>query len=402
VPRLASLVRRGAPLLAAGAIGAGIAVGIGAGVGFGGDTTTIVQQAAPAASGGRNEQAALVTPAGELTTQEIYRRAAPGVVRITSISTANGVNPLDPFAPFGPQPQQALGSGFVIDKSGHIVTNYHVVQGAQQVYVQFSNQRSVKARVVGSDPSTDIAVLQVDVPAEALTPLPLGNSDQVQVGDRVIAIGNPFGLDRTATEGIVSALQRDIQAPNGFSIDHVIQTDAAINHGNSGGPLLDGHGRVIGVNSQIQSGGVDGNVGIGFAVPINTVKSVVSQLIDTGKVEHAYLGITMDTITPDLAQNFRLPVDHGVIVASVQPGSPAAEAGLRGGDTQVTVNGTDYVLGGDIITAVDGKRITSLDQLRDIVVGKRPGDTITLEINRDGATQTISVKLGLRPANATG
>ncbi len=250
--------------------------------------------------------------------------------------------------------QQALGSGFVIDKAGHIVTNYHVVEGADELNVSFSGEEPVPATLVGSDPSTDLAVIKVDIPASGLTPLVLGDSDAVTVGDAVVAIGNPFGLDRTITAGIVSALQRNITAPNNFQIDHVIQTDAAINHGNSGGPLLDSRGEVIGVNAQIQGGSVDGNVGIGFAIPVNTVKAVASQLIESGKVEHPYMGVTLQEISEDLARNFRLPVDHGVLIGSVTEGTPAAAAGLEGGDTQVTLNGENYTLGGDII--VEGRR----------------------------------------------
>ncbi|MFN8185552.1 MAG: trypsin-like peptidase domain-containing protein [Gaiellales bacterium] len=387
------LVRRGLPLVVAGGIGAGIVLGVGAVTGFGGEQSTIIRQVTVEAEAAQNAVLA-DTANGELSTQEIYRRAAPGVVRITSIADGQA------SAPDGSN--SALGSGFVIDKAGHIVTNYHVVADAQEVFVQFSSEESVKAQIVGSDPSTDIAVLRVDEHSMALTPLTLGESERVQVGDRAIAIGNPFGLDRTVTEGIVSALQRDITAPDGFTIDHVIQTDAAINHGNSGGPLLDAQGRVIGVNAQIQSGGVDGNVGVGFAIPIDTVKGVVAELIASGKVEHAYLGVSMNTITPDLIENVTLPVDAGVLVAEVQPGSPAARAGLRGGDNPVTVNGVDYVLGGDVITAADGAPVTSLEQLRDIVLGKKPGDTLDLEVIRDGQDLTISVELGTRPSTATG
>jgi S1-C subfamily serine protease len=385
----------------AGAIGAGLAVGIGAAAGLGG-TTTVVEQVQPAAgSTGQSRPTSFMPNGKQLTTQAIYRNAAPGVVEIRSSSTVTAVDPLNPFSP-GQQQQQALGSGFVIDKEGHIITNYHVVQGAQRVRVIFSNNRPVDARIVGVDPSTDIAVLQVSVPSRALTPLPLGDSDNVQVGDRVVAIGNPFGLDRTATEGIVSAVQRDITAPNGFQIDHVIQTDAAINHGNSGGPLLNGQGEVIGVNSQIQAGTVDGNVGIGFAVPINTVKNVASQLINSGKVEHAFLGVGLEDITSDLTQNFRLPVDHGVMITRVDANSPAGKAGLRGGNNTATISGVDYVLGGDIITKVSGREIQSVNQLRDIIQAKKPGDHITLEVNRDGKNLTFDIELGRQPTSPTG
>jgi S1-C subfamily serine protease len=390
-----SLLRRGAPLLVAGVLGAGVAVGIGAAVADDGGTTTVVREVTPASA---SAPAAFIEGSA-LSVQEIYRRSAPGVVQITATS---GTENTDPFG-FGGQ-QQALGSGFVIDKAGHIITNYHVVADAQEVSVNFSSGRDrVPAKIVGSDPSTDIAVLKVDMAADALTPIPLGDSDEVEVGDPVVAIGNPFGLDRTVTAGIVSAVQREITAPNGFPIEHVIQTDAAINHGNSGGPLIDAGGQVIGVNAQITSGGlVDGNVGIGFAVPINTAREVAAQLIESGKVEHAYLGIEMETITPELADSVRVPVDEGVLIAAVRPGSPAEKAGLRGGDEQVVVNGQTFVLGGDVITKADGRTITDADELRDVVLSKQPGDAIELEINRDGEVLTVTAELGSQPATPAG
>ena len=244
-------------------------------------------------------------------------RAAPGVVQVTATSkvTTQPDPFLDPFGVPQTQTQQALGSGFVIDKAGHIVTNYHVVQGASRVEVSFSNNERLPATIVGRDPSTDIAVLDVKAHSRAFTPLALGNSDLVEVGDAVVAIGNPLGEDRSITSGIVSALQRSIVAPNGAPIDHVIQTDAALNHGNSGGPLLDSRGQVIGVNSQIQTAtGSDGNIGIGFAIPINTVKNVTAQLISKGVVEHPFLGVDARGITADVARLFRLPVKRGLLV----------------------------------------------------------------------------------------
>jgi S1-C subfamily serine protease len=399
---LGTAIRRGAALVVAGALGAGIAVGIAAIADddAGGGTTTIVQQVASPAGDTSSIQVAAETGAATgtdaatengLSVQEIYRRAGPGVVQISALNDAAGE-------------QQALGSGFVIDKAGHIVTNFHVVQGAGEIRVSFSGRDdSVAATLVGSDPSSDIAVLAVDLPATALTPLPLGDSDGVDVGDAVVAIGNPFGLDRTVTSGIVSAIQREITAPNGFPIDHVIQTDAAINHGNSGGPLLDGNGQVIGVNSQIETGGyAEGNVGVGFAVPINTVKEVASQLIETGKVERAFLGVEMQTISEDAASDLGLAVDEGVLVATVRPGSPAAEAGLRGGDETAVVSGETWVLGGDVIVEADGTAVANADQLREIVLAKQPGDSLSLRINRDGKVLTLNVKLGRQPTTPTG
>jgi S1-C subfamily serine protease len=324
---------------------------------------------------------------------EIYLRAASGVVQITSTSGNIG----------GAAQQQALGSGFVIDKAGHIVTNYHVIQGADEIRVSFSNRDTVEAQLVGTDPSTDLAVLQVDTSANALTPLPLGDSDKVEVGDPVVAIGNPFGLDRTVTSGIVSALQRLITAPNRFTIDHVIQTDASINHGNSGGPLLDSRGRVIGVNTQIETGGAgSGNVGIGFSVPSNTVKDVVAQIMRTGRVDHAYLGISGQAVSSDVAETYNLSAKKGVLVESVRSGSGADDAGLKGGETQVVVAGETYVLGGDIIVAFGGKQISSIEQLRDAIAGHKPGDKVSLVIYRGAKKTSVTVTLGRQPASPQG
>src|SRR5262245_31755528 len=265
-----------AALVVSAILGGAVAVGGVALLGGLDGGTTVVTETEPAESPG-------LAPAGKgMSINEIYRRAAPGVVRVSA--TTNSTSTIPRIVPGGEVPSipqgSALGSGFVIDQTGHIVTNYHVVEGATDVRVSFSNRDSVKAEVVGTDPSTDLAVLRVNTSSNALTPLPLGNSDALRVGDPVVAIGNPFGLDRTATAGIVSALQRLITAPNRFTIDHVIQTDAPINPGNSGGPLLNDRGQVIGVNTQIETGtgtSSTGNVGIGFAVPANTVKDVVAQ-----------------------------------------------------------------------------------------------------------------------------
>ena len=341
-----------------------------------------------------------------LTVNQIFRRAAPGVVQVTATQVVTAPS-VDPFfgLPFPSRQQaQALGSGFVIDKAGHIVTNYHVVEGAKSVDVSFSNNESRTAKIVGVDPSTDIAVLQVDAHARALTPLPLGNSDAVHVGDSVVAIGNPFGYDRTVTAGIVSALQRVIQAPNSYSIDHVIQTDAALNKGNSGGPLLDAAGEVIGVNSQISTGdsGSGGNVGIGFAVPINTVKTVAAQLISSGHVDHAYLGITAQPVTATAAKLFHLPVAHGLLVASVQPGSGAAKAGLHAAKQSATLAGETYPLGGDLIASMDGAPLYTIDQLRDAIGNKQPGDAVKLGVYRGSDQRTVTVKLGRQPISPQG
>ena len=392
-----------AGLVAAAVIGGAVALG-GAALfgGVGAGSTTIREIAAPT---GATEPASFAT-GKRLTIAQVYQRSAPGVVQVTSTSVTNvPANPFfgNPFSQPQTQTQQALGSGFVIDKAGHIVTNYHVIQGAKSVQVSFSDNESLKAQIVGVDPSTDIAVLQVDAHSRAFTPLPLGNSDQIQVGDEVVAIGNPFGLDRSITAGIVSALQRGITAPNNFEIDHVIQTDAALNHGNSGGPLLNAQGQVIGVNAQIQTGGSsDGNVGVGFAIPINTVKTVVAEIERTGRAQHAYIGISAKPIELGVVRQFHLPTSQGLLVQGVQAGTGAAKAGLRGSTSQVTVQGDTWPLGGDIIVAADGAPVSSIAALRDAVAAKKPGDTMKLKIIRGTKKMTIVIKLGRQPASLQG
>ena len=393
-------VARTAALAAASLLGGLVALGGVALTGdLGGGTTTVVRTSpAPTA-------AVQVAAREALSVGEIYSRAAPGVVQITSTSnTVQDTPSLSPsILPQAPS-QQALGSGFVIDKAGHIVTNYHVIEGADQIEVSFSTQDTLRATLVGSDPSTDIAVLRVDASSRSLTPLGFGNSGGVRVGDPVVAIGNPFGLARTATAGIVSAVQeRTIAAPNGYPIDHVIQTDAPINSGNSGGPLLNDRAEVIGVNSQIAPAqGSSGNVGIGFAVPSNTVKEVVAQLVATGRVDRAYLGIGGATVNAELARVFRLPVDAGVLVEEVGDGTAAARAGLKAGTTSSVVAGESYTLGGDLIVAIGGKRVTSLEELRDVLADHKPGETVKLQIYRGNRQQTLDVTLGRQPSSPQG
>ena len=364
-----------------------------------GSKTTTVRQIQPAL-GGNSPTSFETRPGKALTINDIFRHDAPGVVQVTSTQI---VRTSDPFN-FGlPQTeeQKALGSGFVMDKAGDIVTNYHVVAGARSVEVSFSNSDNMKAKIVGSDPSTDLAVLQIDARSRALTPLAFGDSDLVRVGDSVVAIGNPLGYDRSVTAGIVSAVQRAISAPNQYPIDHVIQTDAPINHGNSGGPLINSRGQVIGVNAQIATGnsGSDGNIGIGFAIPINTVRAVVAQLIKTGKVDHAFIGITAKPVSAEIARLFRLPSSHGLLVASVQPGSGAAAAGLRAGSDTAVISGESWPVGGDLIVSADGVPLSSVDQLRDLIAAKRPGQSISLEVYRDTNKITIDVKLGRQPSS---
>jgi S1-C subfamily serine protease len=377
------------------ALGCAAAVGIVAALHLGGaDTTTVVQQAplrGQDTSGDSN---------GGLTPRDIYKRAAPGVVFIRAQVVEQTQSPFD----FGfPQQQrgEATGSGFVIDRSGTILTNAHVVAGATKVTVQFADKHVVDARILGRDESTDLAVLKVSAKPSELQPLQLGTSSSVQVGDPTIAIGNPFGLERTLTTGVVSATKRTIQAPNGFEIDGVIQTDAAINPGNSGGPLLDAAGRVIGINSQIETGGSgNGNVGIGFAIPIDTAKRLLPELEKNGRIDRGFLGV--DSLTIDKSLNdLNLPVDHGALVQTVTPGSPAAQAGIKGGDIVAQLDGNEIRLGGDIITAVDGTKIRSSDDLANAITGKKKGDKVTIDLVRDGRKQTVEVTLAARPATQT-
>jgi S1-C subfamily serine protease len=387
-----------APLLIAAVVGGGATLAGAELLGLFDDSTTVVNTvAAPTSSGPVS-----FAETKRLSINDIYRRSAPGVVQITTTSVRT-VDP-DPFlSPFGfpeQQQQQALGSGFVIDKSGHIVTNFHVVQGAQRIEVSFTNRDSMRARVVGSDPSTDLAVLKVNVDARALTPLGLGNSDRVKVGDSVVAIGNPLGLERSVTAGIVSALHRPLTAPNSFTIDDVIQTDASINSGNSGGPLIAATGQVIGVNTAIATGGTAarGNIGIGFAVPINTVRDVASQLIERGRVEHAFLGVGAQPIDANIARLFNLPADRGLLVVRVYEGSGGDEAGLRAGTDEVVVAGESYRLGGDLIVEVDGRAVATPEDLREAVSAKEPGDKVAIEAYRGDEKQSFEVELGRQPA----
>ena len=388
-----------AALAAAGVVGGAISLAGASALGVGGRTTT-VRQVEPALGGSSPTSFDTVKPGKALTINEIFRRDAPGVLQVTSTQVVTTNDPFN-FGVPQTQTQKALGSGFVMDKAGHIVTNYHVVAGAESVEVSFSNSDNMKAKVVGSDPSTDLAVLQIDARSRALTPLAFGNSDRVRVGDSVVAIGNPFGYDRSVTAGIVSAVQRAISAPNQFPIDHVIQTDAPINHGNSGGPLIDSRGAVIGVNAQIATGdsGSDGNIGIGFAIPINTVRTVVAQLIKKGKVEHAFIGITAKPVTAEIARLFRLPAKSGLLVATVQPASGAAAAGLRAGTDTKVVSGESWPIGGDLIVSADGAPLSTVDQLRDLIAAKRPGQSISLDVYRGTDKVTIPVKLGRQPSS---
>jgi putative serine protease PepD len=375
-------------IVLAAAVAGGI-VGAAVGLAIDGDsaasTATTVETASP-----------ITTSRTGLTPEQIYRRDAPGVVVITDTQTEQV--PATAFSPSRAQQVEALGSGFVIDKKGDLVTNDHVVLGSDGIRVGFSSGASYPATIVGADPSTDVAVVRVKAPASALHPLRFENSSTTEVGDPVYAIGNPFGLDRTMTAGIVSATDRDIQAPNGLTIPNAIQTDAAINHGNSGGPLLDRFGRVVGINSQIQGGTVDANVGVGFAISSNAARAIADELIATGRAVHAWLGVQVETIDPGVAKLVGGLPSQGVIVARVVKGSPAAKAGLTGATRQKTVNGVTALLGGDAIIRVDEKPISTAQQLSSAVALRKPGDRLTLDVVRAGKSRTVTVTLGNVPA----
>jgi putative serine protease PepD len=354
-------------LFAAAALAAGAGVGAGsyAAFGSGGSKTTTVVEASSA-------NASPTAATKVMSVNGVYRDARDGVVEITTTNTSTGSDSSPfPFGGSGSQKSQAQGSGFVYDTSGHIITNDHVVAGASSISVMFADGSKYSAKVVGADPSTDLAVLKVDAPSSKLHPLTLGDSSKVQVGDGVVAIGAPFGLDETVTSGIISALNRDISSTNNFTISNVIQTDAAINHGNSGGPLLDMSGQVIGITSQIESES-GGNDGVGFAVPSNTINSVVSKLVKGEKVAHPYLGVYVETPSNG----------SGAQIARVKSGSPAANAGLTAGD---------------VVTAFGGETIRSPDDLTSAVGAEQPGDKVSVTYLRNGK-KTTEVTIGTRPS----
>jgi S1-C subfamily serine protease len=334
---------------------------------------------------------------GQLSAREIYQRDAPGVVYVTATVIEQSQSPFQLF----PTTSKGVntGSGFVINTNGTILTNAHVISGAVKITVAFANNQTVTAMVIGKDPDDDLALLKVNPDGLALVPLPLGDSSTVQVGDPTYAIGNPFGLPRSLTTGVVSALQRSIQAPNNFEIDNVIQTDAPLNPGNSGGPLINAQGQVIGINSQIQTGtSGNGSVGIGFAIPINTALAVIPQIEKTGKVIQGYLGITTIDVDPALS-TLHLGSSYGALIQTIQSGSPAAHAGLRAGDLLTTLPDglTQVEQGGDIITAIDGHPITGATALENAILADRPGQHVEVSIVRGRRHMSIGVTLGTRP-----
>ena len=358
----AILLRRGAPIAAALALGGGAGAAIYAAASGPSSTTSTVVASVPASPAVQT----VASSSSSLT--QIYKDAAPGVVDIT---VNQGSNSSSPFSPGGGS-TQAEGSGFVVDTSGDIVTNAHVVDGQTSMTVRFQTGKTVKATLVGADDSTDIAVIKVNVDSSLLHPLSWGNSSDVQVGQGVAAIGSPFGLVETMTSGIISALNRTITAPNNYSIAGAIQTDAAINHGNSGGPLLDMSGKVIGVNAQIDSDS-GGNDGVGFSIASNAAKNVADTLISGGKVQHAYLGIRVS----DAANG------AGAEIVSVVSGSPADKGGIKAGD---------------VVTSIDGNTISNGDNLTAAVAAHKPSDVVSVTVTRNGKSQTVKVTLGVRPS----
>jgi putative serine protease PepD len=375
-----------AALLASAGAGAGVAA-IAVHESTGSNSTTVVRRpvtvnAAPAAS---------TTPAGGLSVSEIYQRSIGGVVEVLATSPGSGN-----FFGGGQPTESAQGTGFEVDSKGDIVTNYHVVAGSDSVRVRLNDGHTYGGRVIGKDPNKDVAVIRISAPTSELHPLAFADSSAVTVGDTVVAIGDPYGLRNTVTTGIVSALHRTIVSPDNHPITGVIQTDAAINSGNSGGPLLNTEGQVVGVNSQIESGsqgggGSSGNIGIGFSIPSNMVASTARTLIENAH-SIPYVGVELVSVSPTLAKATGMTA--GVEVVTVTKGAPADKAGLQGSTGTQTVDGTPFSTGGDVITAIDGTNVQSADQLIGLIQKKKPGDQISLTISRDGSTKTVTVTLG--------
>ena len=336
----------------------------------------------------------------------IYKRISPGVVTVISVFPGGS---LDQLLGGGGGGSEGLGSGFVIDARGEIATNAHVVttgkapnlKRANAVYVQFGDGNQVQAKIVGADPNADVALIKVDPNGLTLRPLALGDSNAAVVGQPVAAIGSPFGEPQSLSVGVISGLNRSIDSLNQFRISNAIQTDAAINHGNSGGPLVDAAGRVLGIDSQIESTG-GGGEGVGFAVPASAVKNSVAQLRAKGHVDYAFLGVSSVGLFPQLAKKLGLPVTHGALLQKANPGTPAAKAGIQGGTHDITFDGATYRAGGDVIVAVDGHPLNADSDLSDAIAGKQPGDVVTVQLYRGAKKMAVKVKLGARPDSSVG
>ncbi len=333
---------------------------------------------------------ARATTADERNNIELYQRLAPGVVNITSTILER-----DSF--FNIVPREGMGSGSIIDPRGYILTNHHVIEDARKLSVTLANGKKYSARFVGSDPDTDLAVVKINAPRTELTVIPMGSSAHLKVGQKVLAIGNPFGLGQTLTTGVISSLGRTLRSSNGVLVENVIQTDASINPGNSGGPLIDSAGRMIGINTAIFSP-TGTNIGIGFAIPIDTAKKVVRELIEKGSYARAWLGTTLMSVTPALAEALRLPVSKGAMVVATAADSPAARAGLHPANRRAQIGNTIVMVGGDLIYKLNGKPVTNADALISKIRDYRPGERVVLDVyRRDGTHQRIPVVLGRQP-----
>jgi putative serine protease PepD len=341
---------------------------------------------APAALQTGSQPTNVKLDATEAENVRIYRQSAPAIANIVTRTVE-----YDFF--YNPVPVEGAGSGFLIDTNGHILTNNHVIEGAQTIEVTLGDQSRYKARLIGTDTRSDIALVQIDPKGRKITPLPLGDSRNLLVGQRVLAIGNPFGFQSTLTTGIVSSLGRTVQTSDTTFIDDAIQTDAAINRGNSGGPLMNSQGEVIGINSAIFSPSGT-TAGIGFAIPINTAKRVANELITQGRVRRAVMGIEGRAIWPDLAEALSLPVQQGLLVERVIPNGPAAKAGVRGGTRSVLAGLQELRIGGDVLIAINGKAVTNQNDLNLMLNRSQPGDTVTLTLLRDGKHINVPVTLG--------
>jgi S1-C subfamily serine protease len=319
----------------------------------------------------------------------VYEKVADGVVNITSTAIQ-----MDFF--FNAVPTQGSGSGSIIETNGHILTNHHVVANAQKLEVTLADGSKWPAKLIGSDPDSDLAVIRIDAPKEKLKVIPMGDSKRLRIGQKVLAIGNPFGLERTLTTGIISSLGRTIRSEGGFLIEDVIQTDAAINPGNSGGPLLNSDGEIIGINSAIISPS-GGSVGIGFAIPVNTAKKIVPELILKGYVTYPWIGANIQSLIPEIAKSLKLKVERGAMIIEVVRGGPADKAGLRGGNQRVQVGNMIVIVGGDIVVKVDQRDVKTNDELIRYIREKKPGDTITLKVYRNKKFEDLKVVLGERP-----
>ena len=376
--------RAAVALLAAAALGAGTVATVDLVRSDGAQTASV--PAVTASSGSAAATAAATAAEGDWA--DVYAAVAPSVVDI-AITTPQG---------------SGEGSGVVLDRAGNILTNEHVVGDASRIVVTFSDGATATATVVGTDPSTDLAVVRVQgVSASALRPITLGSSADLRVGDPVMAVGNPFGYEGSASTGIVSGLGRTIQATNGFTVSDAIQTDAAINHGSSGGALVDASGRLVGITAQIADSGVDANVGVGFAVPVDTARAVADGLVADGSVTHAWMGISGIDATGALKAAGQAAADHGVLVTGIVSGGPAADAGLRAGTQTAEVDGQATPVGGDVIVSVGGRSVRDMNDLLERVAAAAPGDTLTLGVvHADGSTGTVRITLARQPSQAQG